>query len=90
MSEKTWYVYLLECADRTLYTGITTDLQRREHEHNEGKIKGARYTRARRPVRVIYSEQASNRSEASQREAQIKKLTRKQKQQLISSRAASR
>ena len=62
---------MLQCSDRTLYTGITTDLQRRLREHNEAKA-GARYTRVRRPVTLVYSEPAGSRSEAARREAQIK------------------
>lgn len=78
----TWYVYILECKDRSLYTGITTDVERRVREHNEGKL-GARYTRARRPVRLSYFEELENRSSASKREWEIKKLSRKQKQDLV-------
>ncbi len=69
-----WYVYMLRCADGTLYTGITTDLARRVQEHNAGKA-GARYTRSRRPVALVYSETVANRSEASQREYAIKQLS---------------
>ena len=54
-----WFVYILECADGSLYTGITTDLERRVSEHNEGKL-GARYTRARRPVKLRYSARFAN------------------------------
>lgn len=74
-----WYVYLLRCADDTLYTGVTTDPQRRLREHNAGGPRGARYTRARRPVELIYSEPATNRAEACRREAAIKKLSREAK-----------
>lgn len=77
-----WFVYILECADGSLYTGITTDLERRVSEHNEGKL-GARYTRARRPVKLRYSARFANRSEASVEEAAIKKLSRKKKFQLF-------
>lgn len=77
-----WYVYVLQCADSSYYTGITTDLVRRLEEHNEGAL-GARYTRARRPVEMVYSESAENRAEATRREIAIKKLTRKQKVELI-------
>ncbi len=76
-----WLVYILRCSDGTLYTGITTDIERRLEEHNNGT--GARYTRARRPVKVVFNINAKNRSEASSLEIQIKKLTRKQKIQLI-------
>ncbi len=77
-----YYVYILTCKDATLYTGITTNLQKRLEEHNSSD-KGAKYTRARRPVVISYSEPALNRSEASKREYAIKKLTRTQKLELI-------
>ena len=71
------YVYILECADGTLYTGYTTDVARRLIEHNTGRGgKGARYTAARLPVRLRYSEVCPTRSLALKREAEIKKLTR--------------
>jgi len=76
-----WIVYIVECADGTLYTGITTDLERRVGEHNAGK--GARYTRSRRPVAVRYRELQLDRSRASTREAQIKAMSRAAKQELI-------
>ncbi len=78
-----WFVYILKCADNTLYTGVTTDLERRLHEHNTCPRKGAKYTRVRRPVRLAYSEAQDSRSLACQREAAIKKLTRAQKLQLL-------
>jgi len=81
-----WFVYILRCADNTLYTGITTDLERRLHEHNHETL-GARYTKARRPLTLAYSEEAENRSAASKREYAIKKLSRHQKEQLIRSTA---
>jgi len=78
-----YYVYVLQCADDTLYTGIAKDLKRRVKEHNESE-KGAKYTRARRPVTLVYSEEFADRSTASKREYEIKKkMTRKQKLQLI-------
>lgn len=79
-----WSVYILRCADGTLYTGITNDLLRRVAEHNsqETKSKGAKYTKARQPVTLAYSENAKNRSEASRREYQIKQLSRQKKLQL--------
>lgn len=83
--DKQWLVYVLECADGTLYTGICTDMERRLKEHNESN-KGARYTRSRRPVSVLHTEPHESRSAASQREAEIKKLTRAKKLQLINSR----
>jgi putative endonuclease len=77
-----WFVYILQCNDKTLYTGITTDLDRRVKEHNESN-KGAKYTKARRPVKLVYSETLTNRSLASKRELQIKKLSRRDKIKLI-------
>ena len=76
-----WFVYIVECADGTFYTGITNDLERRVHEHNVGK--GARYTRSRRPVVLRYRELQPDRSRASARENRIKALSRLEKQGLI-------
>ncbi len=78
---KQWFVYILECADHTLYTGITTDLERRIEKHNSGRA--ARYTASRRPVALRYIEESTDRSEASQREYAIKQLSRTEKLQLI-------
>ena len=77
-----WRVYILRCSDDTLYTGITTDLSRREDEHNNSKL-GAKYTRVRRPVKLIYSEHCDDKSSASKREYEIKQLSRKEKLELI-------
>lgn len=77
-----WFVYIVECSDGSLYTGITTDLERRIHDHNHNP-RGARYTRAKRPVNMVYSQTALDRSEASKREAAIKKLPRSEKLALI-------
>lgn len=79
-----WFVYVVRCADGTLYTGITTDVQRRLQEHNGDNRLGARYTRVRRPVVLCYFERAENRSEAARREAVIKRLSRSGKEELIS------
>lgn len=79
-----YYVYLVECKDATLYAGITTDLKRRVEEHNSDKL-GARYTRARRPVTLVWSKKCKDRSTASKREAALKKLSRAQKLALINS-----
>jgi len=76
-----WYIYILECSDGTLYTGITTDVNRRLSEHNSGK--GAKYTRNRRPVALKGLFEAENRSEASKEEYRIKQLTREQKLKLL-------
>ena len=80
---QSWYVYILRCADDTLYTGITTDVGRRLAEHNGNGPLGARYTRARRPVELAYSEQARDRASAARREAAIKQLPRQAKLALI-------
>jgi len=77
-----YYVYLLKCSDGSFYTGITTDLDRRTKEHNES-IKGAKYTRNRRPVSLVYFAPYSSRSEASKEEYRIKKLSRDEKIKLI-------
>lgn len=80
-----WIVYILRCADGTLYTGITTDLVRRLAEHNgsgragAARTPGARYTRSRRPVTLAYAESAASRSDAARREAAIKRLDRRRK-----------
>lgn len=81
-STSSWFVYMVECADMSLYTGITTDLKRRVDEHNTNS-KGARYTRAKRPVSLVYSECHATRSEAGKRENSIKKLKVSQKRALI-------
>jgi len=73
-----YFVYILQCNDGTLYTGITTDLERRIKEHNDSKL-GAKYTKARRPVELIYSKNFTDRSAALIEEARIKKLTRSEK-----------
>jgi putative endonuclease len=75
-----FFCYILECADGTYYTGWTTEPARREHQHNLGR--GARYTRTRRPVRIIYLEELPDRSAALKRERAIKAMTRVQKQKL--------
>lgn len=80
-----WFVYIIEASDHSLYTGITTDMQRRWCQHRDGK--GARYFRGRSPSKLAYLEACADRSGASQREAAIKKLTRQQKQMLIQSAA---
>ncbi len=77
-----WFVYMLRCADNSLYTGITTDLVRRVDEHN-AKKSVTRYTRVRQPVKLVYKETAESRSQASQREAQIKKLLKAEKEAML-------
>jgi len=78
-----WYLYILQCADDTLYTGITTDLVRRVKEHNCDNKLGAKSLRGKRPVRVIYREIYQNRMEAAKREKAIKNWTREGKLNLI-------
>lgn len=78
-----WFVYMVHCSDGTLYTGVTTNLNRRLEEHNTGAA-GAKYTRARRPVMLKWFERCESRSSASKREAEIKKLDREQKLRIIS------
>jgi putative endonuclease len=78
-----WYVYILRCGDQSLYTGITTDPQRRLRQHR-GELKGgARYTRARLPLQMVYLEPQPTRSSASKRESEIKALRVSQKEALI-------
>ncbi len=79
MLKKLWYIYIIECCDKSFYTGITTELERRIKEHNSSDEKGARYTRTRRPVKLIYHEIANSRGEAIKREAAIKKMKKASK-----------
>ncbi len=76
-----WYVYILRCSDGTLYIGITNDLDKRIKAHSEGH--GARYTRSRRPVVLVYRETEESRSVATIREAAIKRMSRKRKEEMI-------
>ena len=75
--EKYWYVYILKCGDGTLYTGITDDVSARLQAHREGK--GAKYTRGRGPLELVYQEEAENHSAAAKREWQIKQLKKQEK-----------
>lgn len=77
-----WEVYIAECADKSLYTGITTDLKRRLEEHNSTK-NGAKYTRIRQPIKIVYNQTFENRSDATKEEMRIKKLKRSEKIALI-------
>ncbi len=77
-----WKVYIVKCADGTLYTGITTDLDRRISEHNDSD-KGAKYTRGRSPVELMYSADFEDKSGASKEEYRIKQLSRDEKLELI-------
>jgi putative endonuclease len=76
-----WHVYILKCKDRSLYTGITTDLKRRFEEHRSGK--GGGYTRSHKPEKIVYFEKLKSRSSALKREAQIKRMKRRDKFALI-------
>ncbi len=77
-----YFVYILKCSDGTLYTGITNDIDKRLYEHNNSD-KGAKYTKVRRPVELVYKEDSDDRSSASKREYIIKKLSREEKLSLI-------
>jgi len=77
-----WHVYMVRCSDGTLYTGIAKDLEKRIEAHNSGK-DGARYTRSRRPVKLVYSEQAESKSAAARLEYQIKRLPRTKKKRML-------
>ena len=79
--EPTWYLYILRCKDGSLYTGITTDVEKRLESHRSGK--GAKYTRGRGPLELVYREECGTHSDALKRESEIKRLTRKKKQVLI-------
>ncbi len=78
--EKTWLLYMLQCGDGTLYTGITDNLERRLSAHRTGK--GAKYTRGRGPLALVYREECTSHSQALRREIEIKKLSRREKLQL--------
>lgn len=76
-----WYVYMLRCGDGTLYTGVTDDVERRLAVHRAGK--GAKYTRGRGPLELVYAEEVPDKSAALRREYQIKRLTKQEKEGLI-------
>lgn len=84
-----WSLYIIEASDRSLYTGITTDVERRFAEHSNGR-KGARYFGGRSPQRVVYREDGHSRSSAGRREAQIKRMTRSEKEALFTLHPADR
>ena len=79
-----WFIYIVRCADDSLYTGITKDVDRRIQEHNNDDSLGAKYTKARRPVVLVYQEACESRSAATKREYEIKLLSRKDKNILLS------
>jgi putative endonuclease len=78
-----WIIYILKCKDQSLYTGITNDIDKRIEKHISGN--GSKYLRGRLPIKLVYEEIALNRSEATKREVEIKKLNKKEKQFLIKS-----
>ena len=77
-----WFVYIVKCRDGSLYTGITTNISRRIEEHNSSKL-GSKYTRLRRPVKLVYQKRKKNKSYAAKEECRIKKLSRDEKLKLI-------
>ena len=79
--EKKWYLYVLRCGDGTLYTGITTDVQARFSQHQAGK--GAKYTRGRGPLAVVYTEECEDHSAALKRELAVKALSREEKEKML-------
>lgn len=81
MTEKKWYLYILRCGDGSLYTGITTDVEGRLSQHRSGK--GAKYTRGRGPLEVVYTEECEDHSAALKRELAVKALPREEKEKLI-------
>jgi putative endonuclease len=80
---RTWTVYIVRCADDTLYTGIARDAERRLAEHNSNALLASRYTRGRRPVVLVYQDMVATRSAALKREYRIKQMSRKEKEKLI-------
>ena len=78
-----YYLYILRCSDNSLYCGQTNDLQRRIQEHNSNKFKSAKYTKGRRPVKLVYSEKYKTVNEALKREFEIKKMTKTKKEALV-------
>lgn len=83
MREVPWFVYILRCGDGSLYTGVATDVARRLEEHEAGAPKGAKYTRGKQPLTLVYAREAGDRSQACKEELRIKLLSRKQKLTLI-------
>jgi len=79
--KETWYVYIVQCADDSLYTGVAKDVEMRVSQHNAGK--GAKYTRARLPVRLVHRESVTDHGSALRREYEIKGMTRERKRQLV-------
>ena len=88
-SDGGWSVYIVRCADNSFYTGVASDLDLRLRQHNGEIVGGARYTQGRRPVTLVWSESAKDRSEAQRREYQVRRLSRTAKRQLIAGDVAS-
>ncbi|MCH8262983.1 MAG: GIY-YIG nuclease family protein [Proteobacteria bacterium] len=84
MTINSWFIYMVRCSDNSLYTGIAKDVERRIHEHNSDDKLGAKYTKARRPVALVYQEACESRSVATRREYEIRQLSREHKNNLIS------
>ena len=84
MTQRKWFLYVLECSDGTFYTGVTTDVSRRLNEHNTSQ-RGAKYTMTRRPVKLIHHKAYKSRSEAQKAEYAFKSLTRKKKKEILTS-----
>jgi len=80
---ESWSVYIVRCADGSLYTGVATDVARRVEEHNSNNLLASNYTRARRPVVLVYEEAAATRSAAGKREYQVKRMSRREKEALM-------
>lgn len=80
----TYFFYILRCSDNSLYCGITNDLERRLREHNSKTSKSAKYTRAKQPVLLVYKEELETMSSAMRREAEVKRWTKKKKEELVS------
>ena len=83
LPQKNWLIYILECGDGSFYCGITNNIERRLKQHKGEIIGGAKYTRSHCPCKLVYKEKSTSRSEASQREVVIKKMSRDEKQALI-------
>ena len=81
MQTKPWHTYIIQCSDKTYYTGITNNLSKRIKKHNAGKA--AKYTRGRLPIKLVFSKKLESESEARKREFEIKKISRKEKERLI-------
>ena len=81
MTEKVWYIYMIRCKGDVLYTGITTDVQRRFKEHESGK--GAKFLRGKAPLQLVYQQQVGNHSDALKTELKIKKLSKLEKEAMI-------